>query len=139
MTAEKLSPPDGYAGDVDPVQAWQRVRDGQAVLVDVRTAEELHWVGRVPGGLHVEWAQGRDLTRNPRFVEELAALVPREKPVLFLCRSGVRSVHAARAATEAGFQSAWNIREGFEGPPDEQARRGRIAGWRFHDLPWQQS
>ena len=129
----------GYAGDIAPGQAWQLVQSGQATLVDVRTAEELHWVGRVPGALHVEWAIGRDQVRNEHFLEQLAAAVPQDRQVLFLCRSGVRSVAAAKAATEAGFRSAWNILQGFEGPIDQQKQRGRIGGWRSAGLPWQQS
>jgi rhodanese-related sulfurtransferase len=131
--------PLGYAGDVAPGQAWQLVQSGQAILVDVRTAEELHWVGRVPGALHIEWVIGREQVRNERFLEQLAAQVPPERQVLFLCRSGVRSVAAAKAASQAGYGSAWNILQGFEGPIDTQKQRGRIGGWRAAGLPWQQS
>ncbi len=129
----------GYAGDVAPGLAWQLVQSRQATLVDVRTAEELHWVGRVPGTLHVEWTSGRDGIRNELFLEQLAELVPQDRQVLFLCRSGVRSIAAAKAATQAGYRSAWNILQGFEGPADAQKQRGRIGGWRSAGLPWQQS
>jgi rhodanese-related sulfurtransferase len=129
----------GYAGDVAPGEAWQLVQSGQATLVDVRTADEWHWVGRVPGALHVEWASGRQQVRNEHFLEQLEALVPKDRQVLFLCRSGVRSVAAAKAATHIGYQSAWNILQGFEGPADAQKQRGRIGGWRSAGLPWQQS
>lgn len=129
----------GYAGEVAPGQAWQLVQSGQATLVDVRTADELHWVGRIPGTLHVEWASGRDQVPNERFLEQLSELVPPDRQVLFLCRSGVRSASAARAATQAGYKSAWNILQGFEGPIDAQKQRGRVGGWRAAGLPWQQS
>ena len=129
----------GYAGDIAPGQAWQRVQSGEAALVDVRTAEELHWVGRVPGAGHVEWAIGREQRLNGHFIEQLAARVPKDRPVLFLCRSGIRSAHAARAASQAGWTSAWNVLQGFEGPIDPQRQRGRIGGWRAAGLPWQQN
>jgi len=129
----------GYSGDVAPGLAWQLVQSGQATLVDVRTAEELHWVGRVPGALHIEWAQGREQVRNEKFLEQLAQAVPADRQVLFLCRSGARSVSAAKAATQAGYRSAWNVLQGFEGPLDTQKQRGRIGGWRAAGLPWQQS
>ena len=132
------APELGYAGDVAPGLAWQLVQSGQAILVDVRTAEELHWVGRVPGALHIEWARGRELVRYENFLEELAKAVPRDRQVLFLCRSGHRSASAAKAATQAGYQSAWNILQGFEGPLDSQKQRGRIGGWRAAGLPWLQ-
>lgn len=115
------------------------VQSGQATLVDVRTAEELHWVGRIPAALHIEWASGREQVRNEHFLEQLAEKVPRDRQVLFLCRSGARSVAAARAATAAGYKSAWNVSQGFEGPIDSEKQRGRIGGWRAAGLPWQQS
>jgi rhodanese-related sulfurtransferase len=74
---------------------------------------------------------------NAAFADGLAEAVPSGKKVLLLCRSGVRSIAAAMRATEAGFE-AYNILEGFEGEPDEQAHRGLKEGWRYHGLPWRQ-
>jgi len=131
-----------YAGSVPPRDAWALVQAGQAVLVDVRSAEERHFVGHVPGSLHVAWATGTSLNRNPRFVKELEAKVGaksgNELPVLLLCRSGKRSALAAEAATKAGFSAVFNVQEGFEGDSDDQHQRGHFNGWRFHGLPWQQ-
>jgi rhodanese-related sulfurtransferase len=87
-----------YAGGVSPVDAWALLQSGDAVLVDVRTAEERKFVGQVPTGVHVTWATGTALTRNPRFARELEAKVRKDQPVLLLCRSGKRSVLAAKAA-----------------------------------------
>ena len=52
-------------------------------------------------------------------------------------RSGVRSVAAARRATELGLEG-YNILEGFEGDADAQGQRGHSGGWRLQGLPWQQ-
>ena len=124
---------------VSPAEAWQLVSSGQAVLVDVRTPEELKFVGQVPGSLNVPWATGTSLTRNPRFVRELEARVPdRGQRLLLLCRSGKRSALAQEAAQKAGFKAVSNIREGFEGELDAQQRRGTQDGWRFRGLPWVQ-
>ena len=131
--------PEGYAGDVTPAEAWRLAGSGQAVIVDVRTGEEWYWVGRVPGAEHIEWAIGRQQTRNENFLTDLAARVPRDRQVLFLCRSGVRSQAAAKAATSVGYASAWNIVGGFEGPIDDQRQRGKLSGWRAAGLPWEQS
>ena len=49
--SEQPLPAEGYAGDVSPPLAWQWVRAGQAVLVDVRTDAERDWVGFVPGAV----------------------------------------------------------------------------------------
>jgi rhodanese-related sulfurtransferase len=127
-----------YAGGVTPRDAWALVHAGEAVLVDVRTAEERSFVGRVPGSLHVAWATGTSLIRNPRFVRELEAKVGKDAQVLLLCRSGKRSALAAEAATKAGFTRVFNVLEGFEGDQDESGQRGRLNGWRLHGLPWTQ-
>ena len=127
-----------YAGSVPPNLAWKLFKAGQAVLVDVRTPEELSYVGRVPKALHVVWAHGVAQTRNPNFIQELERKVSKDAVVLFLCRSGKRSAGAAAAASEAGYTHAFNVLEGFEGELDEHHRRGYEGGWRFHGLPWVQ-
>nr|WP_240939566.1 rhodanese-like domain-containing protein [Diaphorobacter sp. HDW4A] len=134
-----------YAGSVPPVQAWELARRGQAVLIDVRTAEERKFVGQVPDSLHVAWATGTSLNRNPRFARELAALVSKlpkndehTPAVLLLCRSGKRSALAAQEAAKAGIEWVFNVSEGFEGDSDDAQQRGHFNGWRFHGLPWVQ-
>ena len=127
-----------YAGAVSPPQAWALFSSGKAVLVDVRTAEERKFVGHVPGSLHVPWAVGTALTRNPRFVRELEAKTGKDAIVLLLCRSGKRSVLAAEAATAADFRHVFNVLEGFEGEIDANRHRGNGDGWRHHGLPWEQ-
>ncbi len=127
-----------HAGGVPPALAWALHQAGQALLVDVRSNEERHFVGHVPGSLHVAWATGTALTRNPRFVRELEAKVRKDQPVLLLCRSGKRSAAAAQAATQAGFAQAFNVLEGFEGEIDAHGQRGHQDGWRHHGLPWVQ-
>ena len=131
-----------YAGGVPPALAWQLVQANRALLVDVRSTEERKFVGHVPGSLHVAWATGTSLVRNPRFVRELEAKLAKDggkdAVVLLLCRSGKRSVLAAEAAAAAGFTHVFNVLEGFEGEIDAHLHRGGSDGWRFHGLPWVQ-
>lgn len=127
-----------YAGSVSPSEAWELFTQGDARLIDVRSAEELKFVGRVPDAQHVAWMSGISLSRNPRFVRELGGKVGKDEVVLLLCRSGKRSAAAAEAAAKAGFQNVFNILEGFEGDLDEWQRRGGFNGWRFSGLPWVQ-
>ena len=127
-----------FAGSLSPADAWTLVEAGRAVLVDVRSNEERKFVGYVPGSVHVAWATGTALTRNPRFLRELEAKVGKNDVVLLLCRSGKRSALAAEAATKIGFTAAFNVSEGFEGDLDADGRRGRLGGWRLHGLKWVQ-
>lgn len=127
-----------YAGGVAPADAWELFTGGHAQLVDVRSAEERKFVGHVPGSLHVAWATGTSLVRNPRFVRELEAKVKKTDVILLLCRSGKRSALAAEAAAKAGFTHVFNVLEGFEGEIDVRQQRGTGDGWRFRGLPWVQ-
>ncbi len=126
-----------YAGAVTPPEAWQLLRQGAAQLIDVRTTPEFTFVGRVPGSVNIEW-HGRDLAPRAIFVRQLRAAVTAEAAVLLICRSGVRSHAAAVAATAAGYTRVYNVLEGFEGQIDDARQRGRINGWRWHALPWEQ-
>ena len=130
-------PAHGYAGDIPPALAWQWVQAGNAVLVDVRTDAERAWVGQVPEAKVVAWKQWPQMLMNPDFDTQLQAVVPSGSKVLLLCRSGVRSVAAAQRATELGLQ-AYSILEGFEGDLDANGQRGKLNGWRYRGLPWQQ-
>jgi glyoxylase-like metal-dependent hydrolase (beta-lactamase superfamily II)/rhodanese-related sulfurtransferase len=127
---------EGYAGDVSSALAYAWWQAGEAVLVDVRTDAEREWVGFVPGATSVAWKQWPGMGFNPNFDSELLAASCGKK-VLLLCRSGVRSIAAAKRATELGLQ-AYNILEGFEGDPDGNAQRGNKGGWRLSGLPWRQ-
>lgn len=130
---------DGFAGVIAPRTAWDLASRGEAVILDVRTVEERAYVGRVPGTLHVAWATGTAMNRNPHFARQVAALVP-DKTVrlLLICRSGKRSAQAAGALTKAGWTQAFSVAEGFEGELDAAGQRGTADGWRFHGLPWHQ-
>jgi rhodanese-related sulfurtransferase len=134
-----------YAGDVAPEDAYAALAaEEDAVLVDVRTAAEWSYVGLPdlsPIGKRVvcvEWQRFPDGAVNGDFVEQLQdAGLPDGAPIYFICRSGVRSIAAAKAATRAGLGPAYNVLEGFEGPHDEHGHRA-VAGWKNAGLPWRQ-
>lgn len=135
----------GYAGDLTPQEAWELLRrDPDALLVDCRTTAEWAYVG-VPETdeldrevVMVEWQQYATGQVNERFVDELRESLgdKPERPLVFICRSGVRSVAAARAATDAGLGPSYNVLDGFEGGVSAGHRGG--AGWRAEGLPWRQ-
>lgn len=133
-----------YAGDITPQQAWELLQeDPDAVLVDVRTDAEWKYVGvpeTSPIGrrtVFVEWVSYPNGARNEKFVDQLKE-AGIGGPVIFLCRSGQRSIGAAEAATAAGLAPAYNVLEGFEGALDAEGHRGG-QGWRAAGLPWRQS
>ncbi len=131
-----------YAGAVSPEEAWALLQaDQNIVLVDVRTNAERDWVGRIhiPEAQHhaVQWNLYPGGTPNPDFMTQLAAAVPgKDTPILFLCRSGVRSRHGAKLATEHGYTQCYDILQGFEGDKDVHGHRKTVGGWCSADLPW---
>jgi rhodanese-related sulfurtransferase len=137
-TEPRVTPADGYAGDITPQQAAQWVERGEAVLVDVRTDAEREWVGYVPGAVPVAWKQWPGMAMNAAFDDGVRAAAQGRKKLVMLCRSGVRSISAAKRATELGLE-AYNILEGFEGNTDADGHRGRTGGWRLRGLPWKQN
>ena len=143
MTAETAAesgvrPADGYAGDLTPQTAHDWLQAGRAVLVDVRTDAEREWVGFVPGAVAVAWKQWPGMALNADFDAQIRAAASGGQPLMLLCRSGVRSIAAAKRATELGL-TAYNVLGGFEGDPDAHGQRGHQNGWRHAGLPWRQN
>ena len=127
-----------YAGALLPAEAHALMQAG-AKLIDVRTQPELTYVGRVPGAEGLEWQTYPGNRLNPDFLEQLAAVAPKDVPVMFMCRSGARSHAAAEAAVKAGWREVYNVLEGFEGDKDAEQHRNSVGGWRKAGLPWVQS
>src|SRR5262245_2820301 len=82
-----------YTGALEPENAFAVLQQMPgAKLIDVRTRAEWEWVGRVPAAVEIEWNSWPGGMRNPDFAQALTAAVPdKNAPLLFLCRSGVRS------------------------------------------------
>jgi sulfur dioxygenase len=138
MSTQQVIPAADYMGDIAPELAHQWWQSGEATLIDIRSDAERAWVGFIPDVTGIEWKRWPGMTANPDFDAQLKAAVPAGGKVMLLCRSGARSIPAAKQAQSLGFE-AYNILEGFEGDPDDQAHRGSKGGWRMRGLPWRQN
>jgi rhodanese-related sulfurtransferase len=87
--------------EIAPERVAELLESG-AFLVDVRRSYEWE-AGRIPDATHVEI---NDLARS-------AESVPRDRPVVFYCRSGSRSALAAAAFRQAGWD-AYNVEGGIQ-------------------------
>ncbi len=139
--------------EVEPKAAWEALANGEgAILIDVRTRPEWSFVGlpQLPPSASsialIEWQEYPAMQINARFVEDALAAISEAgaKEVYFLCRSGVRSLHAARAVAAAADSMrrdlrCVNVAGGFEGDASPEGQRGRVNGWKAQGLPWRQS
>ena len=138
--------------EATPQETWEALKsDPSTILVDIRTIAEWDYTG-VPvldsigkEVLKVEWLEYPEMTLNDHFVEELLSQVGDQDPsaIYLLCRSGVRSHHAAKRLMSDSKSSGRDIKyinvlEGFEGDHNENKHRGTIGGWKVRGLPWGQ-
>lgn len=140
----------GAVDDVPVKDVWGALEGNpKSVLIDVRTRSEWAFVGMPDlsglGGkpILVEWQTFPDNRLNPAFVEQvveqLAAIgADQSSELYFICRSGGRSLMAARAIAAQGYTYCHNVADGFEGPLDPHRQRGTVAGWKAEGLPWLQ-
>jgi rhodanese-related sulfurtransferase len=131
-------------------ETWARLsQDAGSVLVDVRTSAEwafvglpdLSSIGKRP--VLVEWLDFPGNQLNQTFVAQLTDALTKvgaskDTELFFLCRSGGRSLSAARAMAAAGYSRCRNVADGFEGPLDPNRHRGSRGGWKAKGLPWAQ-
>jgi len=138
-------------GEVSPVEAWALLEsDPKAQLVDVRTTAEWTFVG-VPDlsalgrqVLTIEWSQYPSMGRNGEFETQVASQLKAQgagadTPIVFICRSGARSLAAAKAMAAKGYSKCLNLSSGFEGDLDAERHRGQQNGWKHDGLPWRQA
>lgn len=135
--------------EIRPKEAYEILEQQKdAVLMDVRSTMEYEFVGHPVNATHVvlkeppDWETRADFVNNVRLA--LAQQQPENNaiidiPLLMLCRSGKRSELGAELLIKEGFTNVYNVLEGFEGDKDDNGHRNTINGWRFYDLPWEQS
>jgi rhodanese-related sulfurtransferase len=82
-------------------RAAELIESGSAELIDVR--RDYEWeAGRIEGARHIEMNE----------LSGEAESIPRDRPVVFYCRSGNRSALAAAAFRQAGWD-AYNLEGGI--------------------------
>ena len=130
---------------ISPQNAFELLKNQKnSVLIDVRTSEELSFVGVVNASsfenrlIFLAWQTLPQMQQNQNFANDLLAKVNIDNEILFLCRTGGRSNQSAQLASTLGFKKCYNIINGFEGDLNSQNHRGLINGWKASNLPWEQ-
>jgi rhodanese-related sulfurtransferase len=105
------------------------------VYLDVRSEPEFA-LGHAAGAYNIplKRAAGQGMVDNPDFVSVVQRSFPLTQPVVLGCRSGSRSLAAARLLLAAGFVRVAEQRSGYDGLRDAF---GQLLepGWRGAGLP----
>lgn len=88
-------------------EEWQELisQDDQAVILDVRTEEEVE-DGYIPNMLNI------DIRKGQGFLDEVEKL-DKSKNYYVYCRSGARSAQACTLMNQMGFETTYNLIGGF--------------------------
>jgi rhodanese-related sulfurtransferase len=125
-----------------PKETARFLRDNpEALFVDCRSDMEYRFVGHPRDAVHVSWNDGPSWEINPHFVDAVKQLAggTHGRPVVLICRTGERSLDAARALEAALLSRVYTVLHGFEGDVGAEGKRGGVNGWRFDGLPWETS
>jgi rhodanese-related sulfurtransferase len=107
----------GPSNELAPREAYQRVQQQQALVVDVRTAREF-------ATRHVQGAVNFPLERLGSQATDLAQMTS-DRDIILYCRSGRRAQLAEQLLRQHGFSRIWHL-------------RGQLAGWAASGLPTEQ-
>ena len=126
--------------EITPREAYDMIVKNPLVrLVDVRSIAEYYFIGHPETAANVPltfWDEkAQTLGENGHFVEDLKARYKPQETLVFICRSGSRSLKAAGLARAAGFPNVYGVKEGFEGEKDARGYR-TVGGWKNSGLPY---
>ena len=125
--------------NINSQAAFDLTQQPATYLVDVRSVAEYVLVGHPTMAMNVPlsfWDERQaNFITNENFVQNLKRRFKPEDTLIFMCRTGGRSLRAAQSALSAGYSKVYNVIEGFEGQGDEKGYRTK-GGWKNSSLPY---
>jgi len=123
------------------------------LFVDVRTPEELYFVGHAKGIdknvplAYVNYSKlnkkGKKFAsgKNKKFVEQIEAALKekgltKDDKIILICRSGDRSASGAKILDKAGYKNVYTVITGTEGDKDKETKKRTVNGWKNAGMPW---
>ncbi|MCD4756926.1 MAG: hypothetical protein K8R39_01500 [Arcobacteraceae bacterium] len=145
--AKKQTPQGIY---LTAVEAYELVKkEGDKILfIDVRTPYEFQYVGSTPmvdKNIPIvlitltKWDEKKQRyvrTMNKNFVQEVEAAMKakgltKKDKIVFMCRSGKRSIYTSKLMAKEGYMNVATIVDGFEGGKDKKYKqRTTNTGWK---------
>ncbi|WP_375592995.1 rhodanese-like domain-containing protein [Algihabitans albus] len=109
-----LMPTAAAANDLSADRAYALAAEGKLLLIDVRHPQEWQQTGIAEVAQTVSI---HDPAGLPAFLEKIRALADKapDRPIAFICATGVRSDFATNLLREQGFTHVFNVREGMLG------------------------
>ncbi|MGE5267029.1 MAG: rhodanese-like domain-containing protein [Deltaproteobacteria bacterium] len=139
-----------YVTAGEAYRKWQ-ADPGHVMILDVRTPEEMLFVGHAPMAWKIpvavqsyEWDSVKKefpMKLLPDFVARVKQVASEDDTILAMCRSGGRSAIAVNLMAQAGFKNVYNIFDGMEGDTVEDphsvfAGQHLVNGWKNSGCPW---
>jgi rhodanese-related sulfurtransferase len=105
-------------------QGLAQLMEQSVPVIDIRRPEEWRETGVVAGSLGLTFVDEAGRVK-PNFLEDFAAAVSRDQPVVLICRTGNRTDVLGRYLVEQlGYTRVYNVRDGIMG----WLREGRPVG-----------
>lgn len=138
-TAEQL------VNNISTLKSWEILKkEKNSYLIDVRSPEEWQETG-IPdlSSLNKDVKLltfiylSPTIHENDNFIEDLESIFPnKQSKLLFICKTGGRSLKAAKAALHHGYSNCCNVADGFLGNMfDANSMPLNLNGWINSDLP----
>lgn len=129
----------------------------KVILIDVRTPEELQYVGNVGAMMdgnvpyvlndlssYDDKLKHYKINPNSDFVTAVGEVVAKkggnkESEIILMCRSGDRSSKGASLLGKAGYTKVYSVVDGFEGDKakdGENKGKRTVNGWKNANQPW---
>ena len=152
-TKKKKQTPQGLY--LSPTEANDMIKadPSKVLFVDVRTPEELYFVGHAKGldkNIPLAYVDYSKLNKkgkkfasamNGKFVEQVEAALKakslnKDDNIVLICRSGDRSATGAKILDKAGYKKVYTIITGTEGDKDKETKKRTVNGWKNAGMPW---
>ena len=125
--------------NINSQAAFDLTQQPATYLIDVRSVAEYVLVGHPTMAVNVPLSFWDDhqanFITNENFLKDLQGRFKPDDTLIFMCRTGGRSLRAAQSALKAGYSKVYNVTDGFEGQSDEKGYRTK-GGWKNSGLPY---
>ncbi len=149
---KKITPQGQYLTAKEAYGELQK-NGAKSLFIDVRTQYELEYVGytkmidkNIPVVFKTDKKWDKKKSRfsrilNKNFVNDVKKALKekglnKSSHIIFICRSGSRSVYTSKLMAKAGYMNVSNIVDGFEGGKDKKSKHRTVNGWKNAGNPW---